>query len=202
MIEQQDQNTLIDEVETIDSSDEQEIIQEIREDKSKFVHLYHRYVTDVYRYTISRLHHPTEAEDITSQTFLVALESFDQYRGDGSFGAYLIGIARRLIAKSFRHAEDEWGDENHHGAVAKEFSEHHIAQKMTLEQVLSELSAISDNRAEAIRLHYFAGLQMKEVARVMRRSEMATRMLVHRGIGDLKKRLVNGNEPQGEENES
>ena len=43
---------------------------------------------------------------------------------------------------------------------------------------------------------------MKEVAQVMRKSEMAIRMLVHRGIVDLKKRLVNGNEPQGEKNET
>jgi hypothetical protein len=34
---------------------------------------------------------------------------------------------------------------------------------------------------------------MKEVAKVMRKSEMAIRMLVHRGIIDLQKRLLNGN---------
>jgi DNA-directed RNA polymerase specialized sigma24 family protein len=43
---------------------------------------------------------------------------------------------------------------------------------------------------------------MKEVAQVMHKSEMAVRMLVHRGIVDLKRRLVNGNETQGEKNET
>ena len=202
LIEQQNQNILKDEVETLDSSSDDAIIQATREDKTKFVHLYHRYVKDVYRYAFSHLSHPTEAEDITSQTFLIALQNFDQYRGDGCFGAYLTGIARRLIARSFRHTQDEWVNEADHKVETKAISEEQVSQKMTLEKVISELSTIPDKRAEAIRLHYFAGLQMKEVAQVMRKSEMAIRMLVHRGIVDLKKRLVNGNEPQGEKNET
>jgi RNA polymerase sigma-70 factor (ECF subfamily) len=193
---------LNDEVDTIDSRDEEEIIQATREDKTMFVHLYRRYVKDVYRYAFSRLNNLQEAEDITSQTFLTALQSFDQFRGDGCFGAYLTGIARRLIARSFLHTQDEWVNEAEHKVETKAISEEQVSQKMTLEQVISELSTIPDSRAEAIRLHYFAGLQMKEVAQVMHKSEMAIRMLVHRGIVDLKKRLVNGNEPQGEKNET
>lgn len=193
LIGYQNHKMLKDDVEMIDSGDEEEIIQATRVDKTMFVHLYRRYVKDVYRYAFSRLNNPQEAEDITSQTFLSALQSFDQFRGDGCFGAYLIGITRRLIARSFRHTQDEWVNEADHKVETKAISEEQVSQKMTLEQVISELSTIPEKRAEAIRLHYFAGLQMKEVAKVMRKSEMAIRMLVHRGIIDLQKRLLDGN---------
>jgi RNA polymerase sigma-70 factor (ECF subfamily) len=193
LIGYQNHKMLNDEVETIDSSDEEEIIQATREDKTMFVHLYRRYVKDVYRYAFSRLNNPQEAEDITSQTFLTALQSFDQFRGDGCFGAYLIGITRRLIARSFRHKENGWVDEISQLEISKSQSEEQITQKLNLDQVIGELASIPEKRAEAIRLYYFAGLQMKEVAKVMRKSEMAIRMLVHRGIIDLQKRLLDGN---------
>ncbi|HSM26415.1 MAG TPA: sigma-70 family RNA polymerase sigma factor, partial [Anaerolineaceae bacterium] len=130
MIGYQNHNMLYDEVEMIDSGDEEEIIQATREDKTMFVHLYRRYVKDVYRYAFSHLNHPTEAEDITSQTFLIALQNFDQYRGDGCFGAYLTGIARRLIARSFRHTQDEWGNEADRMVETKAISEEQVSQKM------------------------------------------------------------------------
>jgi RNA polymerase sigma-70 factor (ECF subfamily) len=193
LIGYQNHKMLNDEVDTIDSRDEEEIIQATREDKTMFVHLYRLYVKDVYRYAFSRLNNPQEAEDITSQTFLSALQSFDQFRGDGCFGAYLIGITRRLIARSFRHKENNWVEEINQLEISKSQSEEQITQKLNLDQVIGELASIPKKRAEAIRLHYFAGLQMKEVAKVMRKSEMAIRMLVHRGIIDLQKRLLDGN---------
>lgn len=193
LIGYQNHKMLNDDVEMIDSRDEEEIIQATREDKTMFVHLYRRYVKDVYRYAFSRVNNPQEAEDITSQTFLSALQSFDQFRGDGCFGAYLIGITRRLIARSFRHKENGWLEEINQLEISKSQSEEQITQKLNLDQVIGELASIPEKRAEAIRLHYFAGLQVKEVAKVMRKSEMAIRMLVHRGIIDLQKRLLDGN---------
>lgn len=202
LIEKQNKFINNDEVETIDSSHDEEIIQAVREDKSKFVHVYQRYVKDVYRYSLSRVNNQQEAEDITSHTFLTALKSFDQYRGDGCFGAYLIGISKRLIAKSYNQKEIGWLEEIGHAKESKFLAEEQVINKINLDQVVKELAAIPKNRAEAIRLHYFAGLKIGEVAKVMKKSEMAVRMLLHRGINDLKKQLLKGNEIQGEKNET
>ena len=52
------------------------------------------------------------------------------------------------------------------------------------------LAALSPARAEAIRLHVFAGLSIAEVALLMQKQEPAVRMLIHRGIVDLRERLT------------
>ena len=45
------------------------------------------------------------------------------------------------------------------------------------------------DRAEALRLRYFAGLDCDEIAPLMSRSEAAVKMLVHRGLRELREEL-------------
>ena len=66
-----------------------------RQDYAAFASLYRRYVTRVYRYCFSQTGNSQDAEDCTSQTFLAALEQINRFRGQGSFAAWLFGIARR-----------------------------------------------------------------------------------------------------------
>jgi RNA polymerase sigma-70 factor (ECF subfamily) len=49
---------------------------------------------------------------------------------------------------------------------------------------------LSADRVEALRLRYWGGLSMAEIARVMRRTEAAAKMLVSRAISDLRERCV------------
>jgi DNA-directed RNA polymerase specialized sigma24 family protein len=44
------------------------------------------------------------------------------------------------------------------------------------------------DRAEAITLSYFAGLTNSEIGRVMNKSEAAVKMLISRGLQDLRER--------------
>ncbi len=67
-----------------------------------FAGLYDRYLKPVYRYFFLRLGNRPEAEDLTSQVFLAALESLPGYRRGSPFRAWLFGIARRKLADYYR----------------------------------------------------------------------------------------------------
>ena len=54
-------------------------------DEDAFAELYRQYVTRVYRYHMARTGNEQDAEDLTSQTFLAALEGIRSFRGDGVF---------------------------------------------------------------------------------------------------------------------
>src|SRR5512139_1273596 len=60
-----------------------------------FAELYHRHLTRVYRYHIAHVGNVKDAEDLTSQTFMAALEGIRSFRGTGSFAAWILGIASR-----------------------------------------------------------------------------------------------------------
>lgn len=81
-------------------ADELALVQAARRDPRLFGELYLRYVERVFRYLYSRVGSVPEAEDLTSQTFLAALESFARLRQDGHFAPWLFAIARSKAIRS------------------------------------------------------------------------------------------------------
>jgi RNA polymerase sigma-70 factor, ECF subfamily len=75
--------------------DETDLVQQAMEDIEAFAELYRRNLTRVYRYHVAHTGNPKDAEDLTSQTFIAALEGIRTFRGTGSFAAWIMGIASR-----------------------------------------------------------------------------------------------------------
>jgi len=55
--------------------------------------------------------------------------------------------------------------------------------------VRNALSAMNEDYQNAIIWHYLDDLPIKEVAQLLKRSEPATRVLLHRALKDLRARL-------------
>lgn len=173
---------------TID--DDRALVQAARADLRAFNALYERHVTRVYRYLLVRVSNVADAEDLTSQTFLVAMENLDKYRGERPFLAWLFGIARHKVADKYRKQKPELMLE-----TAKDLADPQdnpddlVSQKLQIEAVAQKLKTLSPDRAEAISLRLFGGLGIPEIARLMQKREPAVRMLLHRGMQDLQTRL-------------
>jgi RNA polymerase sigma-70 factor (ECF subfamily) len=168
-----------------------------KQETAAFAELYHRYIQRVYRYHLARLGSPTDAQDLTAQTFLAALESIASYRGSGSFAAWLIGIAHNKLSLYFRQSNRtealEDGPDPVDPAPALELV---AGERLQFVHVCQALTRLTAERAEAIVLYTFADLSAAEVGRVMGKSEAAVKMLVQRGLRELRQRLI---PPQMEE---
>jgi RNA polymerase sigma-70 factor (ECF subfamily) len=160
-------------------------------DPDAFTDLYHRYLPRIYRYHLARTGHVQEAEDLTAQTFLTALESIRSFRGQGSFSSWLFGIASHKLADHYRHSRIELPleeAEQLHSPIPQ--PEEAALQRLEIARVARVLHLISPERAEALVLCLFGGLSMVEAAQVVGKSEAAVKMLVHRGLCDLQERLT------------
>jgi RNA polymerase sigma factor (sigma-70 family) len=62
--------------------------------------LFRRHAPAVVRFFRNKI--SADLEDLVQQTFLRGLEGRDRYRGESSFGGYLIGIAYRVLADYYR----------------------------------------------------------------------------------------------------
>ena len=169
--------------------DETDLAQQAVRDVEAFAELYRRHMTRVYRYHIAHVGNARDAEDLTSQTFMAALEGIRSFRGTGSFAAWILGIASRKRLMFFRGGKPEVQLE----AVAEYPSpglatDKAAAQRLRLESVVRALRQITTDRAEALILTYFSGLSHAETARVLNKSEAAVKMLVSRGLQDLRER--------------
>jgi RNA polymerase sigma-70 factor (ECF subfamily) len=156
-----------------------------------FTELYHRYLKRVYRYHLARTGHVQEAEDLTAQTFLTAFEAIRSYRGQGSFAAWLFGIACHKLADHYRKNRVELPLEEANGLHSPVLEpEQAVHYRLELERVSRVLWLISPERADAVVLCLFGGLSLAEAARTVGKSEAAVKMLVHRGLSDLQERLA------------
>jgi RNA polymerase sigma-70 factor (ECF subfamily) len=154
-----------------------------------FAELYRRHVTRVYRYHMAHTGNVKDAEDLTSQTFMAALEGIRSYRGEAPFAAWLMGIASRKRALFFRGIRPEVQIEAALHIPSPGLPTDKAAfQRLQMDSVSRALKQISPERAEAIILCAFGGLKYGEAAHLLRKSEAAVKMLVLRGLQDLRER--------------
>jgi RNA polymerase sigma-70 factor (ECF subfamily) len=171
-----------------DSRTDAELVEAARTDPAAFDALYRRHVPGVFRYVRSRVGSVDVAEDLTSSVFADVLSGLPKYRERGRFGAWLFTIARRRIqdlyrSEARRHAAHDSVTEADGGLGVEE-----------LQVLRSAMGSLTEDRREALELRFFGGLAVREVAEVMGRGESATKMLIHRGLAQLRQVLGDGND--------
>lgn len=171
--------------------DEIQLAELARENSDAFAELYHRHVTRVYRYHMAHVGNIKDAEDLTSQTFMAAMEGIRSFRGTGSFAAWILGIASKKRAMFFRSLKPEVELEEAHQIPNPGLpTEKEALQRLRLESISHALRQISLERADAITLTYFGGLSHAEAAGVLGKTEAAIKMLLSRGLQDLRERTT------------
>jgi RNA polymerase sigma-70 factor (ECF subfamily) len=169
--------------------DEVQLAREAVANVNAFAELYRLHVMRVYRYHMAYTGNVKDAEDLTSQTFMAALESIRSFRGSGSFAAWVMGIASKKRLMYFRGRKPEFSlDAALHYPSPGLPTDKAATQRLELESVARALKQISPDRAEALILVYFGGLSNLETSRVLNKSEAAVKMLISRGLQDLRER--------------
>ena len=72
---------------------------------------------------------------------------------------------------------------NHHDA------EDLVAGREELRQVMANLQHLSDDRREALIMRFALGMDNREIARALGRSDGATKVLIHRAIKQLQEEM-------------
>jgi RNA polymerase sigma-70 factor (ECF subfamily) len=171
--------------------DESDLARQAFHDVEAFAELYRRNLTRVYRYHMAHVGNARDAEDLTSQTFMAALEGIRSFRGSGSFASWLFGIASKKRLMFFRKNGSrpevtlEAALQTPSPGLPTDKAAYH---RLQMEAVSRALRQISTDRAEALILIYFGGLSQAEAGRVLNKSEAAVKMLVSRGLQDLRER--------------
>ena len=176
------------------ASDEDLALHASRE-SAAFAELYHRHFQRVYRYLLAVSRNVTDAQDLTAQTFLSALEGITSFRGEARFSTWLLAIARNKAAMLFRSRRRETSLEDSidlpDSSPLPEFA---AGQNVQLNMALQALKKLAPERAEAIMLYIFADLSAAEAGSLMNKSQAAVKMLVLRGLRELRTMLVHHQE--------
>jgi len=175
------------------TTDELLLVRHAQTDAQAFGNLYDRYVQRVYRYCYYRTSNTHEAEDLTAQIFLAALEALPRYRNDGHFAAWLFSIAHKKVSDYYRRRPHEPLDETTLPPMHADL-ELTVENSQRREQLLRLIQALAEEERELIHLRYVAELSFAEIASALHKNEDAVKKMLYRLIARLKNEMESDHE--------
>ena len=157
---------------------------------SVFKEIYDLWFTKVYQYSYARVGNQKDAEDITSQIFLKAIEAFPRYKHRGHFPAWLFTIARNEIKMFYRR--------NKKSRTNVEVSEiasltpdllNSLINSSEIKQLNEQITKMPDKEKELIYLRYVAEMKFADIAIVLGRKESAVKKSLYRLQARIQKNM-------------
>ena len=165
----------------------------IKGDGEAFAQLYEEHFDRIYRYVYLKVGNQAEAEDLTQEVFVKALEAIGSYKWrDLPFASWLFRIAHNQVVDYFRKQ----------GKVEKVALEDDITlvsgsnpalmaeRELEIEEVINSVKKLSPAQRDVISLRFGAGLSVAEVAKVLEKSMGTVKALQYNGVAALKKMLL------------
>ena len=172
-------------------------------DGEAFGQLYDAYSDTVYRYIYYRVSNKPLAEDLTSETFLRALRRIGTFTWQGrDFGAWLVTIARNLVADHFKSGryrlEVTTGDvldADREDRGPEGSPEAAVVDHITNVALLGAVKQLNPEQQECIVLRFLQGFSVAETAQAMGKNEGAIKALQYRAVRALARLLPEGFQP-------
>jgi RNA polymerase sigma-70 factor (ECF subfamily) len=161
-------------------------------DQEAFAQLYEAYFDKIYRYLMLRIGNEMEAEDMTQQVFLNALQSLGSFRWKGApFSAWLYRIAHNQAVDHLRKRKKRASVPLDESLASSGDSPHSTTElKMDIEELLRAAGRLTEAQREVISLRFSSELSIAQVAKVMGKSQGAVKALQHSAIVALRRIML------------
>ena len=164
-----------------------------RRDQNAFATLYERHVERVFRHVRYMVPDRVDAEDITQDVFIKAWKSIQHYRWTGApFVSWLIAIARNAVfdhyraRKNLRHLEPSGeADTQPDPALSMEL-------RMGGLEIRDAVMKLQGDKRKVIIMRFIDGFSHEEVAKALKKSEGAVRVIQFRALRELRRIIAAG----------
>lgn len=171
-------------------TDEQALIIQAKANPEGFRLLYRRYFPRIYAYIAYRVRRVQDAEDITAEVFMKVSQSFSQfnYRGEGSFAAWIFRIAYNTVIQFHRHNDtalipiEDLPEIPDHSLLPDQA----LQRKEQFAHLSAMIAQLPTRRREVITLRFFGGLRNNEIAAVLGLDERTIAAHLSRALQDLR----------------
>ena len=164
----------------------------IRGDSQAFAALYDRHSERVFRHVLYRVANRPDAEDLTQQVFLQAWRAIERYqRTEAPFVAWLLTIASHVVVSHSRRAKPttpldlepvstgRWAD-----------PEGETMARFDREAVRAAILNLKADQQQVVMLRFVEHFDHAEVAAALGKSESYVRVIQHRALIELRRRLT------------
>jgi RNA polymerase sigma factor (sigma-70 family) len=152
-----------------------------------------KYKEGIYSFVYDKLRDFQDAQDVTQEVFLQAYRGLRSLRRWESFGFWLYRIAyarcSQWLRVNSRRADREF-IEDQNPEIVDIRSLNSYRDDQLSETLQDALDSLSEKYREVLMLHYFGGMNSKEIARVIGASPGAIRVRLSRARAQLREEMV------------
>lgn len=151
--------------------------------------IYRKYSKIVYKYIFCLTKNEDTAEEITQDTFLVAVKNVDKFKGECKISTWLCQIAKYLWYKELRKVKKikfEELEKLKESDIFIETVEGNIIRKEEKIELLKKLQKLDEKTRNVMYLRLFVNLNYEEIGLVLNKSANWARVTFFRGKEKLK----------------
>jgi len=159
----------------------------------QFKESFTEFAGNIFRYVYFKVSEYELAKDITEDTFVRYWKVLVKEERVNSHKALLYFIVNGLIIDYYRTKKKSKNvsleniDERF--LSVEDDVEDAIAQKQALEEVYKKVKKLKKEHQDILFLHFIEDVSVKEIAFIQKKKENAIRVLLHRALKELKKKL-------------
>ncbi|WP_079478899.1 RNA polymerase sigma factor [Halobacillus salinus] len=151
--------------------------------------IYHTYFKDVFLYVYSLSGDKNISEDITSETFMKALRSLDNFKGDSDIRVWLCQIAKNSYYSYLRKKKTFVDLESVPEPASGDNVEQEIATSEASIKVHEMIQNLNEPYKKVFTLRVFGELSFKQIGKLYAKSDNWACVTYHRAREKIKARL-------------
>lgn len=168
---------------------EQAWVEAAQRNPRQFDKLYDRYFEGIFNFIFRRTDNESLSADLTSQTFLAAIQNLRKYQFRGlPFSAWLYKIASNQVIKYYRDSKKNMVFSLEESLIGKLFMmTEEDPNEEKLQMLVDYLKQLSTEDVVVLELRFFEEKNFKEIAYILEITESGAKMRTYRALEKLKK---------------
>lgn len=163
-----------------------------KQDPAKFSFLYDKYFEQIFNFIFRRIDEENVTADLTSQTFLKALQGIKKYENRGlPFSAWLYRIATNEVNRHYRRKKRRYVFSIEENLIKNLIAGEDDQQESdeNIKKVIDTLEDLETNDVIILELRFFEERSFKDIAYILDIKESSAKMRTYRAIEKLKKKI-------------
>lgn len=157
--------------------------------------IYKDYSKTVYKYLFCLTHNEDLAEELTQETFVIAVKNINKFRGESKLSSWLCQIAKHLWYKEIKKQKNNSNVslENLEKELVSDFETENLAiSKIEKLKLFKDMQFLSEASREVMYLRLIGDLTFDEIAKVLGKTSSWARVTFFRAKQKLKEENYNG----------
>jgi len=165
-------------------------------DKEAYARFYDLYAERIYRFIYFKVNSVVDAQDLTSEVFLKLWQTIKNGKEIKKLNAFIYIIARNSVIDFYRHkSRRESKEQAIDGAIPLFIADekNDLLKKQLIDSdlatVVQGLGNLKDEYREVIILRFMDELSVAEIAKILKKSSGAVRVIIYRALKALKETI-------------